>query len=44
MLNKAKNLSINQLSKVKTLYKAELDKELLTQLKEKYPTLLKNLI
>jgi hypothetical protein len=34
-----KNLTIDQLSKVKTLYKAKLDKELEVQLKEKYPAL-----
>jgi len=38
-LKGAKDLTINQLSKVKTLYKAELDDELLIPLKEKYPAL-----
>lgn len=32
----ARNLTVDQLSKVKTLYKAELDKELLIPLQEKY--------
>jgi hypothetical protein len=36
-----KNLSINKLSKVKTLYKAKLDPELIEQVKDKYPHLLK---
>jgi BTB/POZ domain-containing protein KCTD9 len=35
----ARNLSIDQLSKVKTLYHAELDPELLIPLKEKYSAL-----
>ena len=35
-------LTIKQLSKVKTLYKAKLDPELMKQVKEKYPLLLKN--
>jgi hypothetical protein len=35
-----KNLSINKLSKVKTLYKAKLDPELIEQVKDKYPHLL----
>jgi hypothetical protein len=35
-----KNLSINKLSKVETLYKAELDPELMEQVKDKYPHLL----
>jgi tetratricopeptide (TPR) repeat protein len=35
-------LTIQQLSKVKTLYKAKLDPELMKQVKEKYPLLLKN--
>ena len=34
------NLTINQLSKVKTLYNAELNEKLLISLKEKYPALL----
>ena len=38
-LRKAHNLSIDQLSKVKTLYDVELDEELLISLKEKYPAL-----
>lgn len=33
------NLSFDQLSKVKTLYNAKLDEELLFSLKEKYPAL-----
>ncbi len=36
----ALNLTIEQLSKVKTLYQAKLDDELLQQVKEKYPHLL----
>lgn len=39
-LQEAKNLTIGQLSKVKTLYKAKLDPELEKQIKEKYPHLL----
>jgi len=35
-----KKLSINKLSKVKTLYKAKLDPELIEQVKDKYPHLL----
>jgi hypothetical protein len=35
-----KYLTIEQLSKAKTLYKAELDPELMEQVKEKYPRLL----
>jgi proteasome lid subunit RPN8/RPN11 len=38
-LKGANELTIDQLSKVKTLYNAKLDNELLTQLKEKYPAL-----
>jgi uncharacterized protein YjbI with pentapeptide repeats len=38
-LKEAKNLIINQLCEVKTLYKAELDESLRTLLKEKYPIL-----
>jgi uncharacterized protein YjbI with pentapeptide repeats len=38
-LKGAKNLTIEQLSKVKTLYEAELDEELLIPLKKKYPAL-----
>lgn len=38
-LKGAKNLTIDQLSKVKTLFNAKLDKEIETQLREKYPTL-----
>jgi uncharacterized protein YjbI with pentapeptide repeats len=40
-LKGALNLSIEQLSEVKTLYNAKLDNELLIPLKEKYPTLFK---
>ena len=40
-LTQVKNLSINKLSKVKTLYKAKLDPELIEQVKDKYPHLLK---
>ena len=36
-----KNLSLDQLSKVKTLHNAKLDEELLIPLKEKYPALFK---
>lgn len=39
-LQEAKNLTIRQLSKVKTLYLAKLDLELMEQIKEKYPHLL----
>lgn len=38
-LRGAKNLTIDQLSQVKTLYNTKLDKELLIPLKEKYPSL-----
>jgi Uncharacterized low-complexity proteins len=38
-LSGARNLTIDQLSKVKTLYGAELDEELFISLKEKYPRL-----
>ncbi|MCC4770332.1 hypothetical protein FXV91_09045 [Methanosarcina sp. DH2] len=38
-LTGAKNLTVDQLSKVKSLYKAELDKELKIPLGEKYPAL-----
>lgn len=38
-LRKTHNLSIDQLSKVKTLYRAELDEELEIPLREKYPAL-----
>jgi uncharacterized protein YjbI with pentapeptide repeats len=38
-LEGAKNLSLNQLSKVNTLYKATLDEELLEPLKEQFPNL-----
>ncbi len=38
-LGEAYGLSIDQLSKVKTLYKVKLDKELSIPLKEKYPAL-----
>lgn len=40
-LKGAKQLTIAQLSQVKTLYKAELDEELEKQLREKYPALFK---
>jgi uncharacterized protein YjbI with pentapeptide repeats len=40
-LRETKQLTIEQLSKVKTLYKAELDPELEKQIKKKYPHLLK---
>jgi hypothetical protein len=39
-LEAARNLTMDQLSKVKTLYKAKLDPELEAQVKEKYPWLL----
>jgi hypothetical protein len=39
-LKEAKNLTIEQLSKVKTLYKAQLDSELREKLKKSYPHLL----
>ena len=39
-LKGAKNLTIEQLSKVKTLYLAKLDPELMEQVKKKYPYLL----
>ena len=39
-LTQVKNLSINNLSKVKTLYKAKLDPELMEQVKDEYPHLL----
>ena len=38
-LKGALDLSIDQLSKVKTLYNAKIDEELLTSLKGKYPAL-----
>jgi hypothetical protein len=38
-LKGAKNLSIEQLSMVQTLYNAKLDKNLYSSLKEKHPTL-----
>ena len=38
-LSEAKNLTIDQLSKVKTLYNAKLDKELLNTLKDTHPDL-----
>lgn len=38
-LRGARNLSLDQLSKVKTLYNAELDEELRIPLREKYPAL-----
>ena len=36
-LIQVKNLSINKLSKVKTLYKAKLDPKLMKQVEDKYP-------
>ena len=39
-LRGAKNLTIQQLSQVKTLYQAKLDPDLEAQVKEKYPHLL----
>ena len=39
-LTQMKKLSINKLSKVKTLYKAKLDSELIEQVKDRYPHLL----
>jgi uncharacterized protein YjbI with pentapeptide repeats len=39
-LTQVKNLSINKLYKVKTLYEAELDPELMEQVKDEYPHLL----
>ncbi len=41
ILQKAKNLTIKQLSKAKTLYGAKLDPELMEQVKEEHPHLLK---
>ncbi|MDY9926446.1 pentapeptide repeat-containing protein [Methanosarcina sp.] len=41
-LREAENLTIDQLSKVKTLYHAKLDEELKIPLREKYPNLFKN--
>ena len=41
-LTQVQNLSIKQLSKAKTLYKAELDPELMEQVKDKYPHLLED--
>jgi uncharacterized protein YjbI with pentapeptide repeats len=38
-LGEAYGLSLDQLSKVKTLYDTKLDEKLLIQLKEKYPVL-----
>jgi len=38
-LTAAQNLSVEQLSKVKTLLNAKLDKEILTPLEKKYPNL-----
>ncbi|MHC1754329.1 MAG: pentapeptide repeat-containing protein [Methanosarcina sp.] len=43
-LKGAKNLTIDQLSKVKTLYEAKLDEELEKLLKEKYPALFEDYI
>ena len=40
-LTQVQNLSINQLPEVKTLYDAELNPELMEQVKNKYPHLLK---
>ena len=42
-LTGAFNLSIDQLSKVRTLYNAKIDEELLIQLKEEFPSLFKSL-
>jgi hypothetical protein len=42
-LTQVENLSINQLSEVKTLYKAKLDPELMEQVKDEYPHLLEEL-
>ncbi len=39
-LTGAKDLTVEQLSKVKTLYKAKLDPQLMDQIKQKYPHLL----
>lgn len=39
-LRKARNLSIDQLSKVKSIHGAKLDEKLLTSIKAKYPSLL----
>ena len=39
-LTQVQNLSIEQLSKVKTLYEAELDPKLMKQVRKKYPHLL----
>jgi hypothetical protein len=39
LITGTKNLTIDQLSKVKTLYNAKLDKELEKPLREKYPDL-----
>jgi len=43
-LKKAKNLTIEQLSKVKTLYNAKLDEELRKQLEEAFPERYQKLI
>jgi BTB/POZ domain-containing protein KCTD9 len=42
-LTEAFNLSIDQLSKVRTLYNAKIDEELLIQLKEEFSSLFKSL-
>jgi len=42
-LGEAYGLSLEQLSKVKTLYNTKLDEELLIPLKEKYPALFEKL-
>jgi uncharacterized protein YjbI with pentapeptide repeats len=39
-LYEAKNLTLEQLSKVRTLYKAKIDPELISQIRRKYPHLL----
>jgi len=39
-LIRAKHLSLNQLSKAKTLYETKLDEKLLISLRGKYPALL----
>ena len=41
-LTRARNLTLDQISKVKTLYQAKLDPKLHVQIKEEYPHLLDN--
>ena len=41
-LKRASNLTIEQLSKMQTLYNIKLDKELFISLKKEYPAFLKN--